>query len=60
MKKEKNNNQSINCNVENCKYNDCDNEKCNLDEINVSCDCDDNEATKKETICDSFKEEDSE
>ena len=41
-------NKSIKCNVESCKYNNTNDNYCTL---NDSCD-----ACKKETICDSFKE----
>lgn len=47
----------INCDVSNCKFNDNNNCKCKLDEINVSCDCKNDECTcKKDTICSSYEE----
>lgn len=49
-------NKSIKCDVKSCEYNDCDNCYCTLNEIKVSCNCKPNDACKKETICDSFKE----
>ncbi len=49
-------NKSIKCNVEACKYNNSNNNYCTLNEIKVSCTCDSHDACKKETICDSFKE----
>lgn len=53
----KNVNQTIKCDVENCKYNDDSNYLCNLDEIAVSCTCNKNDCNDKlETICASFKE----
>ena len=55
MKKERN--QTINCRVETCRYNDIKCNECMLDSINVSCTCNSSNCTyKKETICDSFKE----
>lgn len=52
MSKKKN--SSIKCDVESCKHNECD--CCSLDEIQVSCTCDHNEAEDKEaTICESFE-----
>lgn len=54
MKKKKDN-KSIKCNVESCIHNDCDNEYCKLEEIQVTCSCDNNKADKQETICDSFE-----
>lgn len=62
MKKEKSSkcNSSIKCDVETCKYNDNEEEKCTLEEIKVSCTCDNCDCTNKdETICKSFKEVDS-
>lgn len=52
------NKQKINCNVESCEYNNCNNKECTLNEIKVSCDCGCNKAdvtNKSETICSSFK-----
>ena len=48
--------QTINCDVKECKFNNEQNELCNLDSINVSSNsksdiCD----SKKETICDSYE-----
>lgn len=52
-----NKNQKIKCNVTNCEYNNDANYLCKLDEINVSCTCNQCDCKKKkETICDSFKE----
>ncbi len=50
------NNKSIKCDVSSCKYNDNTDKYCTLNEIKVSCTCDNCNAHKKETICDSFKE----
>ena len=47
-------NKSIKCDVENCKYNDSSCNYCTLNEIKVSSSCN-NCGNKKETICDSFK-----
>lgn len=52
-------NKSIKCDVESCEYNDCNSCYCTLNEIKVSCNCKPNNAHKKETICDSFKEKES-
>ena len=47
-------NQKIKCNVESCKFQDCD--CCTLDEIQVGCNCGCKEAIKnKETLCRSFE-----
>lgn len=48
-------NQKIKCDVENCKYNDNSDEMCELDEIKVSCDCNNDKADKENTICNSFE-----
>ncbi len=49
-------NQKIKCHVESCEFQNQDSEKCTLDEIEVNCNCDPDEATDKdETICNSFK-----
>lgn len=52
--------QMINCDVFNCKFNDIDNQKCKLDEINISCDCNSCKSEKcvckKDTICSSYEE----
>lgn len=48
-------NQNIKCDVENCKFNDNNTETCELDEIKVSCDCNNNDAEKENTICKSFE-----
>jgi len=54
MKKDK---QNIKCNVFKCKFNDNDLTHCKLDEIEISCDCDNNKCDCKEkTICNSYKE----
>lgn len=49
MKKD---NQTIKCDVYDCKHCDCDIEYCNLDEIKV-CNCDDCKE-KESTMCDSY------
>lgn len=49
-------NKSIKCDVESCKYNDNTEKYCTLNEIKVSSTCDSCSACKKETICDSFEE----
>lgn len=55
-KKNMDNNKSIKCDVESCKYNNASDKYCTLNEIKVSATCDGCDAKKKETICDSFKE----
>lgn len=52
----KKDNKHIKCNVESCIHNDCDCNYCELDEIQVTCSCDNDKACKQETICDSFEE----
>lgn len=52
-------NKSIKCEVESCKYNNKANNYCTLSEIKVSSTCDNCNARKKETICDSFEEKNS-
>lgn len=48
-------NTNIKCNVASCKYNDCDNDCCSLDEIQVSCNCRHDAVSEKDsTICASF------
>lgn len=48
----------VNCEVENCKHNDS--KKCDLDELDISCTCDDDECLdKEETICNNFEKDDS-
>lgn len=49
-------NKSIKCDVEACKYNNSSDKYCTLNEIKVSSTCNSCDACKKETICDSFKE----
>ena len=50
------NNKSIKCDVESRKYNNSSDNYCTLNEIKVSATCNGCNAKKKETICDSFKE----
>lgn len=50
-------NQTIKCDVANCKYNNDTEYLCILDSIDISCTCNKNNCSnKKETICNSFKE----
>ena len=45
----------IKCNVESCKHQDSDKCECKLDEIQVSCVCDNDDCTcSVDTVCDSF------
>ena len=47
---------TIKCDVESCKHNNCENVCCELDEIKISCTCNNNCCKKtEETICQSFK-----
>lgn len=46
-------NQKIKCDVDSCKYNDCSEKRCQLNEIKISCDY--RADCKDETICDSFE-----
>lgn len=46
--------QKILCDVDSCKYNDCDEQMCLLSVIKVCC-CED-ASCKSDTICDSFEE----
>ena len=52
-------NKSIKCEVESCKFNNKADSYCTLNEIKVSSTCDNCNARKKETICDSFEEKNS-
>ena len=47
-------NQKIKCDVNSCTYNNTESKECGLNEIKVSCDCNEVQ-NKSETICDSFK-----
>jgi len=49
-------NQNIKCNVDSCRYNDCDHNACCLDEIKVGCCGCDNPNCREDTACDSFEE----
>lgn len=49
-------NNSIKCDVESCKHQNTDKQECELDEIKVSCVCDNDDCTcSSDTICDSFE-----
>ena len=53
-------NEKIKCDVESCKYNNCDDECCELDSIKVSCTCDKDDCCEcNETVCESFEEKNS-
>ncbi len=55
-KKKKNYNENIKCDVDSCDYNNKENGYCELEEISVSCTCNNDECEKNdETICASFK-----
>lgn len=48
--------RTIKCDVESCTHNNCSNSCCELEEIKISCTCDNNKCKKsEETICQSFK-----
>ena len=51
----KKNDQKIKCSVDTCKFNDCDNKICQLQEIKVGCGCE-NPNCKDDTVCNSFEE----
>lgn len=54
--KESNCNEKIKCDVESCKYNNNEENYCELDSIQVSCVCDESECEDcNETICASFE-----
>lgn len=50
----KNDEQKINCSVHDCKYCNCDCNKCNLEQIKV-CNCD-GCGNKKTTMCNSYEQ----
>lgn len=47
-------NLSIKCDVESCKYNNNSSNYCMLNEVKISCTCNPCDTCKKQTICDSF------
>lgn len=48
--------QTIECNVDSCKHNNCEDGVCELESIKVSCTCDHDECEDcGETICESFE-----
>lgn len=50
------NNQKINCTVESCEYNNCDNKKCELHQINVrACKGGATGNPEDESMCGSYK-----
>lgn len=54
-KKNSNSNQNIKCDVDSCKFNNCEEGCCELNSISVSCTCNNNECEKcEETVCASF------
>lgn len=57
MKKhDKDSNESIKCNVESCKHNNCEEGTCALDEVEIDCTCNNCDCSKEdETICKSFE-----
>ena len=60
-KNKKTSNDSIKCNVESCKHNNCDEGTCTLEEIEISCTCDNCDCSNEdETICRSFENDESE
>lgn len=50
-------NKSIKCNVESCKYNNNNDNYCTLNEIKVSCTCDSCDACKKKQYAIVLKKE---
>ena len=56
MSKNKKSNSNIKCDVASCNYNNCKEGTCSLEEIKVSCSCDNDECLDcGETICQSFE-----
>ena len=51
----KKNHQSIKCNVDTCKHNDCKSKMCQLDVIKIGS-CNGCTNCKDDTICDSFED----
>lgn len=52
MKKKKNNSGSIKCDVNTCKHNNTADKCCELDSIEISCTCNNDECDcQEETIC---------
>lgn len=50
-------NNKIKCNVNSCEHNNTDNKHCELENISISCICNENECHDcNETICESFEE----
>ena len=49
------NNEHIKCDVENCKYQNNDDNYCTLDEIKVTCSTNDEDCSKDNTMCDSYE-----
>jgi len=50
-------NQNIKCLVSKCKFNNNSLNHCNLNEIEINCNCDNEKCNSKEkTICNSYKE----
>lgn len=55
--KTKKSNFNIKCDVESCDYNNCEEGTCQLEEIHISCSCDNDKChNTDETICQSFEE----
>lgn len=51
-------NGNIKCDVETCKHNNCEDGCCELNEIKVSCTCNNDSCScTEETICENFKKE---
>ena len=56
MKKNKEGNGNISCDVETCKHNNCEDGMCELESIQVTCTCNNDECECTEsTVCDSFE-----
>ena len=55
-KSKKDSNSNIKCDVVSCNYNNCEEGTCSLEEIKISCSCDNDECLDcGETICQSFE-----
>ncbi len=56
-KKKVKSNSNIKCNVSSCNYNNCEEGTCQLEEVCISCSCDNDKCHDVcETVCQSFKE----
>ena len=55
-KNKKKSNSNIKCDVVSCDHNNCEEGTCQLDEVEISCSCDNDECVDcAETVCQSFE-----